>query len=411
MLESIIENTEALSKFLQEFRSAFKNSPQFRLFQHYMVALLLYLGSKNLSGLSKAIPDGSSESSLYRFVAQYDWDVEQVKACRMSILNRRTRRAIQAAQRRGEIVPVFVIIDDTLVEKTGKMMEGVAKHYSHTEGKQVLSHVWVTVQLVVLGHSYPLDWQLYRRQAECENAGVAFFSKPELAEAMVRDFVPFANTKTYVLADSWYSSQDLLNLCQKRGFHYIGAVKSNRKFSSSGHNKQVQQWVKLMPKNAFDRVKVTGNSYKLWFAEGRLSSDHRVKLVVNRRHRHKKWQYLISTDRTLSPRLILSYYLIRWEVENFYRAAKQLLGWGDYQMRKLVAIERHVLLLMVTHTYLECQRLDAREQLTDGCSSHFTLGDLQRQQQAAARRATIALVFTLTQRGHSLETIFERVAA
>ena len=410
MLESIIENTEALSSFLQAFRPAFKNSPQFRLFQHYVVALILYLGSKNLSGLSKAIPDGRSESSLYRFVAKYDWDVEQVKACRMGILNRRTRRAIKSAQRRGETIPVFVIIDDTLVEKTGKTMEGVAKHYSHTEGKQVLSHVWVTVQLVVLGHSYPLDWKLYRRQAECENAGVAFFSKPELAEAMVRNFVPFAGTQTYVLADSWYSSQDLLNRCQKRGFHYIGAVKSNRKFSSSGHNKQVQQWVKLMPKNAFVRVKVKGNSYKLWSAEGKLSSDHQVQLLVNRRYRHKQWQYLISTDRTLSPRTILSYYLSRWEVEIFYRAAKQLLGWGDYQMRKLLAIERHVLLLMDTHTFLEGQR-QAAMALPADCSTYFTLGDLLRQQQDAARRATIALVFTLAQRGHSLETIYEHLAA
>jgi SRSO17 transposase len=410
VLKSIIDNTETLNNFLQEFRPAFKNSPQFKLFQHYVVALLLYLGSKNLSGLSNVIPDGRSESSLYRFVASYNWDDEQVKACRLGILNRRTRRAIQAAQRRGEKVPVFVIIDDSLVKKTGKTMEGVAQHYSHTEHKQVLSHVWVTGQLVVMGHSYPLDWKLYRRQTECEEAGVPFFSKPQLAEEIVRSFEPFTDTHTYVLADSWYASQHLLDLCQLRQFNYIGAVKSNRKFSTSGHNHQVQQWVKLMPKNAFDRVKVKGKTYKLWSTVGQLASDHRVKLVVNRRHRHKKWQYLISTDLTLSPQTILSYYLIRWEVENFYRAVKQLLGWGDYQMRRLVAIERHVLLMMVAHAYLELQRQDVSEQVTDE-DLHFTLGDLQRRQQVAARRATIALVFTLAQRDYDLETIYETLAA
>lgn len=410
MLQAIIENTEALNNFLREFRPAFKNQPQFKLFQHYVVALILYLGSKNLSGLSNAIPDGRSESSLYRFVAKYDWDTKQVEACRLNILNRHTRRAIQAAQRRGKTVPVFVILDDSLVQKTGKTMEGVAKHYSHTEDKQVLSHVWVTGQLVVMGDSYPLDWKLYRRQAECESAGVPFFSKPELAEEIVRNFEPFADTQTYVLADSWYSSQHLLDLCQKRHFEYIGAVKSNRKFRTSGHNHQVQQWVNLMPNNAFDRVKVKGNTYKTWTCVGRLASDHDVTLVVNRRHRHKKWQYLISTDLTLSAQTILSYYLIRWEVENFYRAAKQLLGWGDYQMRRLVAIERHVLLMMVTHAYLELQRQAMTEQFSDE-NLHFTLGDLQRQQMVTARRATIALVFTLAQRDYDLETIYETLAA
>lgn len=410
MLQAIIENTEALNNFLREFRPAFKNQPQFRLFQHYVVALILYLGSKNLSGLSNAIPDGRSESSLYRFVARYDWDSQAVKACRLDILNRHARRALQAAQRRGKTVPVFVIIDDSLVEKTGPTMEGVAKHYSHTEHQQVLSHVWVTGQLVVLGQSYPLDWKLYRRQTECESARVPFFSKPQLAEEIVRDFDPFAGTQTYVLADSWYASQQLLDLCQRRHFEYIGAVKANRKFSTSGHNQQVQQWVKLMPKNAFDRVKVKGNSYKTWATVGRLASDHRVKLVANRRHRHQKWQYLISTDLSLSPQTILSYYLIRWEVENFYRAAKQLLGWGDYQMRRLVAIERHVLLMMVTHAYLELQRQAMTEHFSDA-PLHFTLGDLQRQQMVTARRATIALVFTLAQRDYDLETIYETLAA
>jgi SRSO17 transposase len=303
-----------------------------------------------------------------------------------------------------------VIIDDSLVEKTGETMEGVAKHYSHTEHTQVLSHVWVTGQLVVMGQSYPLDWKLYRRQTECESAGVPFFSKPQLAEEIVRNFEPFAGTQTYVLADSWYSSQQVLDLCHRRHFKYIGAVKSNRKFSTSGHNHQVQHWVDLMPTSAFDRVKVKGNTYKTWACVGRLASGHVVNLVTNRRHHHKKWQYLISTDLTLSAQTILSYYLIRWEVENFYRAAKQLLGWGDYQMRRLVAIERHVLLMMVTHAYLELQRQTMTKQFSDE-NLHFTLGDLQRQQMVTARRATIALVFTLAQRDYDLETIYETLAA
>jgi SRSO17 transposase len=410
VLETIVENNETLNKFLNEFRGAFKNKAQFRHFGHYVMALMIYLGSKNLTGLSRAIPDGKSESSLYRFVSSMDWDVEAVEQCRMALLNRKTRRALKAAQRKGRQVAVFLIIDDSLVEKTGKKMEGVAKHYSHTEDKQVLAHVWVTGQLVVMGHSYPLSWKLYRRQSECQTAGENFFSKPALAEIIVSEFEPLPDTQTYVLTDSWYSSEDLLKLCAQRHFKYVGAVKSNRKLNTAGHDLQVQQWIKTIPKRAFDRVKVKGKFYKTWSAIGRLSSGHQVKLVINRRIGHKKWKYLVSTDLSLSSQTILSHYLVRWEVENFYRAAKQLLGWGDYQVLKLVAIERHVLLMMVTHAYLEIQRQTALEQ-TEDLDAHFTLGDLQRVHQRLARRATIDMVFTLTLRGHDLETIYERLAA
>ena len=161
MLEAIIENNHSLHKFLDEFRGAFGNKAQFRHFQHYVIALMIYLGSKNLSGLSRAIPDGRHQCSLYRFLAKQDWDTEQVKQIRLTMLNRKARRALRAQQRKGRPAPVYVLIDDSLVEKTGRKMVGVAQHRSHKDKNQlILGHVWVSAQVVVAGYSYPLDWAL-----------------------------------------------------------------------------------------------------------------------------------------------------------------------------------------------------------------------------------------------------------
>jgi SRSO17 transposase len=308
---------------------------------------------------------------------------------------------------------VYLIIDDSLVEKTGKQMEGVAKHSSHKDNnKLVLGHVWVTAQLVVAGYSYPLDWAVYRRQSECEQSGSRFISKPDITYNMIQAYQPLPDTQTVVMTDSWYVSQDILALCKQRAFQFIGAVKSNRKVKIGFHNQQVKQWRDVLPKSRLERVKVKDSYYKVWTPSqiGTLSCAQTVKLLVNRRIGVKKWHYLISTDLSLSAQAILASYFIRWEVENFYRAAKQILGWGDYQMRDLVAIENHVLLMMVTHAYLEIQRRDALEQATEG-EAYFTLGDLQRQHQRLAQRATISLVFALTQQGLDLDDIYERLAA
>lgn len=411
MLEAIIENNRILNKFLGEFREAFQNKAQFRHFQHYVIALMIYLGEKNLSGLSRAIPDGRNQCSLYRFLSAQDWDVEQVKQIRLELLNRKARRALEAMQRKGKKARVYLIIDDSLVEKTGKTMEGVAKHRSHKDKKQLrLGHVWVTAQLVIAGYSYPLDWAIYRRQYECEQNGVEFVSKPELAYRMLENYQPLADTQTYVMSDSWYSSKNLLELCRKRDFHFIGAVKSNRKLELGRDNLQVKEWQALLPKSAFERVKLKDHRYKVWSACGHLSCGQKVKALINRRIGFKKWHYLISTDLNLSAKTIIACYLVRWEVENFYRAAKQILGWTDYQMRALNAIENHVVLMMVTHAYLEIQRRDALDASTE-IDAHFTLGDLQREHQRLAQRSTIALVFTLTQQGFDLEDIYERLAS
>jgi hypothetical protein len=61
MLEAIVRNNRILNQFLNEFRDAFQNKAQFWHFQHYVIALMIYLGDKHLSGLSRAIPDGRHE--------------------------------------------------------------------------------------------------------------------------------------------------------------------------------------------------------------------------------------------------------------------------------------------------------------------------------------------------------------
>ena len=410
MLQAIVQSHEPLGKFLIAYRDAFRNRPQYQHFQAYVVALLIYLGSRNLAGLSRALPDGRSACSLYRFVAEMDWDMDLVEQVRWEMLNRQTRRAVQAAAQHGRPVPIFLIIDDSVVEKTGKKMDGVDYHYSHSVGGKVLGHAWVTGHLVVLGQSYPIGWKLYRRQVSCMAAGVPFASKPELAQAMIQGFQPLPGTQVYVLTDSWYPSQEILNVCQARGFHLISAVKSNRKFKTDDANLQVTQWQQSLPKEAFDLVTVNATGYQVWAATGHLSSGHAVKLVINRVIGQEGWRYLVSTDLALTPETILSHYLVRWEVENFYRVAKQSLGWGDYQMRDLYGMERHVQLMMVAHAYLELQRQEARASADDP-EAHITLGDIQRQLQSHSRRTEIAQIFDLACHGLTLDMIYQRLAA
>lgn len=409
MLEAIVQSHEELSNFLKAFRSAFRNQPQFRHFQAYIVGLLIYLGRRNLAGLSRAIPGSRDASSVFRFIAKMEWDSEEVESVRWEMLNRRTRRVLQAVRRKDKVIPVFLVVDDTLVEKTGKQMEGVDYHRDHSTNRSVLGHVWVTAHLVVMGQSYPVSWKLYRRRVTCEKVGVPFFSKPELAEMILCAFQPLPDTQTYVLTDSWYPSKKLLDVCEERGFYLISAVKSDRKFKRAGHDMQVQQWVKSLPKRVFDFVMVNANSYKLWSSTGCLSSGHAVKLVINRVVGNKQWRYVFSTDLSLTPPTIISYYLARWEVENFYRAAKQSLGWGDYQMRDLFAIERHVQLMMVAHAYLELQR--QKWMANADPEQRITFGDIQREHQALSRRAEIAQVYALAQRGFTLDTVYQHLAA
>jgi SRSO17 transposase len=405
MLEAIVQGYEELNQYLSAYRKAFRNKPQYRHFQAYIVALLIYLGSKNLAGLKRALPDGRAACSIYRFLAEMSWDEAQVEQVRWELVSRETRQAIEEARGRGELVVALLIIDDTLLEKRGKQMEGVAKFYSTKAGHQVLGHVWVTAQLVVLGHSYPVSWKLYLPANECLALGREFVSKVDLACQLVQEFNALPDTQTYVLTDSWYPSQQMLKACQSKGFSYISAVKSDRKLTLQGQTQSVSKWVQAQ--SAVDLVTVNRLEHTCWLTQGKLFSGHRVQMLANHSP-HQPWRYLICTDLSLDVQSILRFYLLRWEVENFYRMAKHSLGWRDYQVRNLRAMQRHVLLIMVAHSFLFLQRQAA---FRSDPSTSLTLGDIQRQLHTHARRSTLSLALDLAHQGHSRSEVFQILAA
>ena len=57
----------------------------------------------------------------------------------------------------------------------------------------------------------------------------------------------------------------------------------------------------------------------------------------------------ISTDFTLSTNAILHFYLERWNIEIFFRQAKQKLAFDKYQIRSSQGIKRFWLLMSLAH--------------------------------------------------------------
>jgi transposase len=71
--------------------------------------------------------------------------------------------------------------------------------------------------------------------------------------------------------------------------------------------------------------------------------------VVVVKERRKKPRYLISTSIHLSAIDVVKYYAKRWKIEQMIKDLKQRLGFRDYQVRNLQAINRHVALTLLSY--------------------------------------------------------------
>ncbi len=81
---------------------------------------------------------------------------------------------------------------------------------------------------------------------------------------------------------------------------------------------------------------------------GTIKGLGQVAVVVIKEKR-KKTRYLVSTNLLLPALEVVKYYAKRWKMEQMIKDLKQRLGLGDYQVRNLRAIHRHVALALLSY--------------------------------------------------------------
>ena len=79
-------------------------------------------GEKNIQDIAFSTLNGRSQSSLNRFLTRHRWNVRRLN-------NIRLRENLKGIEEGG-----VLILDDTLIEKTGKSMDGVG--YLHDPSKE-----------------------------------------------------------------------------------------------------------------------------------------------------------------------------------------------------------------------------------------------------------------------------------
>jgi IS4 transposase len=84
---------------------------------------------------------------------------------------------------------------------------------------------------------------------------------------------------------------------------------------------------------------------------GDIKDLGKVAVVVVKEKR-KKPICLVCTNIHLLAIDIIKYYAKRWKIEQMIKDLKQRLGFGDYQVRNLQAIRRHVTLVLLSYFVL-----------------------------------------------------------
>ena len=342
-----LQNAKTDLRFILSWFSDAFSRPSFKIFSSFIIGFIQLGKESHTSSMVQSLSFSflrRTLSSFTRFLGQNVWATEEVVRIALEEFFRTLGIKAQSV--------LFLIIDDTLVRKTGKTLPGCAWHKDPVQKKaNVFGHQWVLSALLYRDFLLPLWAKLYHPKG---TKGCGYFrTKIELAKGIVKKLQLPVPCKLYVLADSWYWAKTLVKVCRACGYHMISQLKSNSNLWI--HGKKTKMTALLPLASSFREVSlfVYGKTKTLRIAKfvGEVKDLGKVAVVVVKEKR-KKPVYLVCTNLHLPAIDVIKYYAKRWKIEQMIKDLKQRLGFGHYQVRNLNGIQRHVALVLLSYFVL-----------------------------------------------------------
>lgn len=245
--------------------------------------------------------------------------------------------------------PKCLVLDDTILEKTGKTIEKLGKVFDHC------THIYqLGMKVLTLGYYdgksfVPIDFSIHNEPGKNKNRGLkkkeldAQFSKERPAESpgyerkkeiskdkisIALEMIKRCHNKwlkiDYVLADSWFVCEKFIkgikNINEK--LHIIGQMKTNRIVLIEGKSYKADKIPELKRQNI-----QYSNIFKCHYISLKINyKGIEMRGYWIKMKGQNNWNLLISTHQGLSFTKAMKCYKNRWSIEVFFKDCKQNLG-------------------------------------------------------------------------------------
>ena len=274
-----------------------------------------------------------------------------------------------------------LIIDDSPYDRSrSKKVELLSRFWDHCARRYLKGFRMLTICWSDGVSCLPLDFSLLssadaknrlcESQKPLDQRCCAFKRRKEATvkatehlEAMIKRILSAGIRAQYLLMDSWFMMPATVSTLAEY-IDVIGMVKKTPKifYRYNGHAMGLMAIYRKLRKRR-GRAKLLGSTLV------ELKDGRAVKLVFVRDKRKKDWLALLSTDTTLPDEDVVRIYGKRWDIEVFFKMAKQHLKLvKETQCRDFDALIAHTSIVFMRYMFLAYQcRVE---------NDHRTFGDL-----------------------------------
>jgi SRSO17 transposase len=375
-VDQILALEPALAQYLGEFDDCFGRSEPRQHLHHYVRGQLSNLQRKSVEPI--ALFNNIAPRTLQEYLNSDVWDHPRARD-----------RVQQIIARDHEDPKAIGILDDSGHPKSGKKTPGVQWQYCGRLGKT--ANCVVTVQLAFSSFDTRfrtmLDTELFLPESwstdrdRCRQAGIpddiVYRPKHQIALELLDRAESNGVHLEWITADIWYTQKpDFLAGLEQRNCRYVVEIPRNlpgwlynpgdqprhpaRGVQDLGHHARAmsrQEWTPFHLKNTDKGPMVWKvKSAPFWLQRGdQVRGGYQLLWAYDvMQPQEEKW-FLVWDPLQDRLETWLHVAFARWPVERVLEDKKSELGYSHFEVRKYLAVMRHLYLSMVSHLFLARQ--------------------------------------------------------
>jgi len=334
----IIETPKELRNSLEAYRGVF-TKPQFNHFKNLITGLIVS-DNKTLQEINDCFGE-KDQSSLNRFMTCSDWDEKEVEQVRINQIKTKN------------ISKGFMIVDPTMLHKTGKHMEKANYHYSGTTKGKEWGHLLVNSLFCNKEISFPVSADFYLRKEDADEEH-KFKTSREICMEQIDYAVQNKLPIEAVLIDSGLYADYVLQHIMVNQLKFVAGINIKTLISVNHEERlNIKNYLSSLKKKDFKKFEINEEIYFLHSIEVYVRRVGTVKLLISyKKNDEKVIKTYITNILNETNEELMNTLLKRWNVEILHRDSKQHLGLEDYQVRKFGAIQKVVRAVLVAYTQI-----------------------------------------------------------
>ena len=291
----VVKPPDVLTDLLAEFRPLFDRR-QFRQFSRYISSSWVS-PTRSVAHLNGIFMEHTNQSNLNRFLRNIP--VLEIFRKSVSLINRYSSDSI-------------MVIDDTILHRKGKHIEGSGWVFDHSEGKSVLGMQYVTA--VVSGREgiFPLNLDLKTKSG---------LSKIVMQMGVIKRSITTGLRFSTVVFDSWYFSSRLIRFLEREKKDWVTEAKSNRTIMVSGSWMKLRDYAASLKLRNMTAYRIDDSTYLMKDINTGMKNAGKVQVIVSIGKNSEK--SFVTNRIEWKPKKMIDLYLRRWDIEVFHKELKQ----------------------------------------------------------------------------------------